>query len=59
MIHLAVLDELKTLLKNPKDVTASLQSLIEDKHSLEKKLEAVNAEKAVDIFNALQGKDCQ
>ncbi len=36
---LAVLNELKTLLKNPKDVSASLQNLIEEKHSLEKKLE--------------------
>jgi len=33
------LNELKTLLKNPKDVSASLQNLIEEKHSLEKKLE--------------------
>jgi alanyl-tRNA synthetase len=43
---LAVLDELKSLLKNPKDVAASLQSLVEEKHALEKKLEAVNAERS-------------
>lgn len=43
---LALLDELKTLLKNPKDVAASLQSLVEEKHALEKKIEAVNQEKA-------------
>ena len=47
---LALLDELKTLLKNPKDAAASLQSLVEEKHALEKKLEAVNAEKAHAIF---------
>ncbi len=38
---LAVLNEVKTLLKNPKDVSSSLQSLIEEKHSLEKKLEVM------------------
>jgi len=38
---LAVLGELKTLLKNPKDISASLQNLIEERHSLEKKLELV------------------
>ncbi|MEI9922075.1 MAG: alanine--tRNA ligase [Bacteroidota bacterium] len=54
--QLAMLDEVKSLLKNPKDVSASLQSLIEEKHALEKKIEAVNAEKATDIFNSLQGK---
>jgi alanyl-tRNA synthetase len=36
---LAVLNEVKTLLKNPKDVTSSLQNLIEEKHTIEKKLE--------------------
>ncbi len=43
---LAVLDELKTLLKNPKDISASLQSLIEERHSLEKKLEVVYQQQA-------------
>jgi alanyl-tRNA synthetase len=38
---LAVLGELKTLLKNPKDISASLQTLIEERHSLEKKLEVM------------------
>jgi alanyl-tRNA synthetase len=54
--QLALLDEVKTLLKNPKDVAASLQSLVEEKHALEKKIEAVNNEKAADMFNTLQGK---
>jgi alanyl-tRNA synthetase len=43
---LTVLQELQNLLKNPKDVTASLQSLLDDRHSLEKKLEEVNQERA-------------
>jgi alanyl-tRNA synthetase len=43
---LAVLDELKTLLKNPKDISASLQSLIEEKHSLEKRLEVLHQQQA-------------
>jgi alanyl-tRNA synthetase len=43
---LAVLDELKTLLKNPKDISASLQSLIEERHSLEKKLEVLYQQQA-------------
>ncbi len=53
---LALLDELKTLLKNPKDVAASLQSLVEEKHALEKKLEVVNAEKASALIQHLAGK---
>lgn len=53
---IALLDELKTLLKNPKDVAASLQSLVEEKHALEKKLEALNVEKANSIFMELSKK---
>ncbi|HZY80928.1 MAG TPA: alanine--tRNA ligase [Cyclobacteriaceae bacterium] len=53
---LAVLDELKSLLKNPKDVAASLQSLVEEKHALEKKLEAVNQEKAKQLIHSLSSK---
>jgi alanyl-tRNA synthetase len=53
---LAVLDELKSLLKNPKDVAASLQSLVEEKHALEKKLEAVNSEKAKALTELLSEK---
>lgn len=43
---IALLDELKTLMKNPKDISASLQNLIEEKHSLEKKLEAMYQQQA-------------
>lgn len=53
---LALLDELKTLLKNPKDVAASLQSLVEEKHALEKKLEVVNQEKATALAHSLADK---
>jgi alanyl-tRNA synthetase len=53
---LALLDELKTLLKNPKDVAASLQSLVEEKHALEKKIEVVNAEKATAMAHSLAEK---
>jgi alanyl-tRNA synthetase len=50
---LAVLNELKTLLKNPKDAAASLQTLIEEKHSIEKRLETLNQEKANQIKDEL------
>jgi alanyl-tRNA synthetase len=53
---LAVLDEVKSLLKNPKDVAASLQSLVEEKHALEKKLEGLNQEKANSITESLVAK---
>jgi alanyl-tRNA synthetase len=43
---LAMLGEVKSLLKNPKDLAASVQSLIEEKHLLEKKLEVINIERA-------------
>jgi len=39
---LALLNELKTLLKHPKDISSSLQNLIEEKHGLEKKLEVLH-----------------
>ncbi|NOT73648.1 MAG: alanine--tRNA ligase [Cyclobacteriaceae bacterium] len=50
---LAVLNEVKTLLKNPKDLSASIQTLIEEKHSLEKKLEAFNQQLANQIKEEL------
>lgn len=53
---LALLNELKSLLKNPKDVAASLQSLVEEKHALEKKFELVNQEKANAIREQLAQK---
>lgn len=50
---LALLQEVKGLLKNPKDVAASVQSLLEEKQALEKKLEAVHQEKAVQLKDDL------
>ena len=50
---LALLGEIKTLLKNPKDTAASVQILIEEKHALEKKLEVVNQERTQQIKEAL------
>jgi alanyl-tRNA synthetase len=44
--NLTVLEQVKELLKNPKDVLAATKNLLEEKHALEKKLEAVNQEKA-------------
>jgi alanyl-tRNA synthetase len=43
---IALLGELKTLLKNPKDISASLQHLIEERHALEKKLEVLYQQQA-------------
>jgi len=37
--ELAVLHEVKGILKNPKDIVAATQSLVEERHALEKKLE--------------------
>ena len=39
--ELAVLHEIKSILKNPKDVVAAAQNLVEEKHLLEKKLEVL------------------
>jgi alanyl-tRNA synthetase len=44
--EIGLLDEVRELLKNPKDLIASVKSLAEEKHLLEKKLEAINQERA-------------
>jgi alanyl-tRNA synthetase len=44
--HLNLLDEVKSVLKNPKDITAAAKSLMEEKHALEKKLEALYQQQA-------------
>jgi alanyl-tRNA synthetase len=44
--EIAMLDEVRAILKNPKDVLASVKNLAEEKHALEKKIEAFNQEKA-------------
>jgi alanyl-tRNA synthetase len=47
--ELGLLEEVKALLKNPKDIVASIRSLSEEKHTLEKKLEMINQERANQI----------
>ncbi len=53
---LALLGEVKTLLKNPKDMAASLQNLIEEKHGLEKKLEVFQQERSNQLKDELAKK---
>jgi alanyl-tRNA synthetase len=43
---LGLLSELKTVLKNPKDIIASAKSLMDEKHALEKKLEVLYQQQA-------------
>ncbi len=54
--EIALLDEVRALLKNPKDLVASLKSLSEEKHALEKKIEAFNQEKANQLKDELSRK---
>src|SRR5690606_37094000 len=42
--------------KNPKDIVASIKSLAEEKHLLEKKLEAINIERANQVKDELARK---
>ena len=51
--QMGLLEEVKLLLKNPKDVITSLKNLAEEKHVLEKKLEIVHGERANQIKNEL------
>ncbi|MBL7841130.1 MAG: alanine--tRNA ligase [Cyclobacteriaceae bacterium] len=48
-----LLDQIKELLKNPKDLLTATKNLLEEKNQLEKKLEAVNQEKANQIKDQL------
>lgn len=48
-----LLDQIKELLKNPKDLLIATKNLLEEKNQLEKKLEAVNQEKANQIKDQL------
>ena len=54
--QLALLSEVKTILKNPKDLTESAQSLVEEKHALEKKLEVLYQQQANVMKDELAGK---
>ncbi len=52
----ALLDQVRELLKNPKDLLAAAKSLVEEKYALEKKLEAVNVERANSLKDELARK---
>jgi alanyl-tRNA synthetase len=54
--ELNMLDQVRTLLKNPKDVVASTRSLLEEKHTLEKKLEIFQQEQANQLKDELAKK---
>jgi alanyl-tRNA synthetase len=54
--EIGLLDEVRSLLKNPKDLVASVKNLAEEKHALEKKLEALNLERANQIKDQLAAK---
>jgi alanyl-tRNA synthetase len=52
----AEIDQIKTQLKNPKDVVASVQTLVEEKHALEKKLELIYQQQANTLKDVLATK---
>jgi alanyl-tRNA synthetase len=52
----AEIEQIKTQLKNPKDVVASVQTLVEEKHALEKKLEAIYQQQANTLKDMLATK---
>lgn len=54
--ELSVLDEVRALLKNPKDLVVSVKNLAEEKHELEKKLEAFIQERSNTIKDELAKK---
>jgi len=51
--ELARLHEVKSILKNPKDIVAATQSLVEERHSLEKKLDVLYQEQTTLLKNEL------
>jgi alanyl-tRNA synthetase len=53
---LGTLNELKSILKNPKDIIASAQTLVEEKHALEKKLEVLYQQQANALKDVLASK---
>jgi len=52
----ALLEQLRGLLKNPKDIISSTKTLLEEKHALEKKVEAFQQEQANTLKDALAAK---
>lgn len=55
--QLKELHETKALLKNPKELSKAVQSLLEEKTALEKRIEALEARQLVGIRNELMQKD--
>lgn len=53
---LGLLNELKSVLRNPKDIIASAKSLMEEKHVLEKKLEVLYQQQANVLKDVLAAK---
>lgn len=54
--EIKLLQEVRSLLKNPKDLTAATRSLVEEKHNLEKKLEEVFQQQANQLKDSLAKK---
>ena len=54
--ELAMLQEIKTILKNPRDIVAATQSLVEERHALEKKIEGLYQLQANAVKDELVGK---
>lgn len=54
--NLSLLDQVRALLKNPKDLVTATRNLIEEKNALEKKLEAVHQDKANQLKDDLAKK---
>ncbi len=53
---LGLLSELKSVLKNPKDIIASAKTLMDEKHALEKKLEVLYQQQAIVLKDQLASK---
>lgn len=51
--EVSLLDEIRNMLKNPKDLSAAVKALAEEKQALEKKLEVFNQEKANQVKDVL------
>ena len=50
---LGLLDQVRTLLKNPKDLITATKTLLDEKHTLEKQLEVFLQEKANQVKDQL------
>jgi alanyl-tRNA synthetase len=54
--EMSLLEEIRSLLKNPKDLAGAIKTLSEEKHLLEKQVEAFQHEKAMLVKDALVAK---